>query len=222
MIDSMKLPRGTQLLTSARQVEAIASPLRVEIVEHLAQAEPSSVADLARLMGRPATALHYHVNLLHRAGILRVAGRRAAGKRSEALFEPAAKAFAVAARPGQEQSVSEALHTLGATLRLAQREAARAMRRARVCGRGPGRNLHSRRLRARLPAATLRRVNRLLDELESIFRGAVKKDLGRGRRAAGMQRSAVEVMSLTFVLTPAGRPASGQAKKPAAKSARRR
>lgn len=216
----MKLPRGVLLLTSARRVEAISSPLRVEIVEHLSQAEPSSVADLARLMGRPATALHYHVNLLHRAGILRVAGRRAAGKRSEALFEPAAKGFAVAARPGKERSLGEALRTLGATLRLAQREAARAMRRARVRGAGPQRNLHSRRLRAPLPAAALRRVNRLLHELESVFRGAVKKDLGR--RAAGVQRSAAEVMSLTFVLTPAGRPAVGQAEEPATKSARRR
>ncbi len=200
----MKLPRGAKLLTTPRQVEAIASPLRVEILEHLLLAGASSVADLAERMGRRPPALHYHVKVLQAAGIVRVARWRKAGKRSEALFRLAAQSFAVAGRLSEERSMGHALRTLGATLRLAQRETRRALSGARVRARGAQRNFHSRRLRAPLSAVALAQVNGYLDRLERVFARAVKQHVRGSRSGSGRGLPARGVVSLTFVLTPAG------------------
>ena len=94
------------------------------------------MAELARLMGRSPTLLHYHVKLLAAAGLVRAAGRRAAGRRGEALYAGTAERFAVAGSPGDRVTLAAALRTLGAVLRLAQCEAARALLSGRVVPRG--------------------------------------------------------------------------------------
>ncbi len=202
----MKLPPGVKLLSAPSQVAAVSSPLRIELLEHLLLAGRSSVADLAALMGRPATALHYHVRVLHAAGIVRVAGQKRAGRRSEALYQLAATAFAVAGKP--REKVGDAVRTLGATLRLAQRESGRAMRAGLAHQDGPLRSFHSRRLRAALSRSELRRANRLLDELEALFSLSVEEKIGERRVGDGHGRAAPapadQMVSLTFVLTPSG------------------
>ena len=218
----MKLPPGVKLLSAPRQVAAVSSPLRIELLEHLQLAGRSSVADLAALMGRPATALHYHVRVLHAAGVVGVAGHRRAGRRSEALFQLAATAFAVAGKP--REKVGDAVRTLGATLRLAQRESGRAMRAGRANQDGPLRSFHARRMRAALSRSALRRANRLLDELEELFSRALKEQVGERRvgnsRGPSAPARAHQIVSLTFVLTPSG---TGRVAEPgAARTARRR
>ena len=197
----MKLPPGTRVLKS-RQLDAVSSPLRLELLEHLRQAGSASVADLARLTGRPATALHYHVNLLHAAGLLRVARRRATGKRGEALYALTAESFAL--RPRDAASRRAAAQTVAATLRMAQREATRAMAAEGTRGSGPARNLHARRLRAPLGPEARRELNRLLDAVERVFEREVKKR-SRGRKGGRVDASNGEVLALTFVLAPGGR-----------------
>jgi DNA-binding transcriptional ArsR family regulator len=203
----MKLPPGTRRLTTARQIDAVGSPLRQEILEHLSHTGPAAVADLARLMGRRPTVLHYHVNLLRGAGLIQVAARRRSGRRTEALYRLAARRFAVLGRAGADPSDEGVASTLGATLRLAQRDAIRAIRVAQVAGDGPGRNLHMRRHRAPLTAASLREVNRLLDRLERIFVADVKSRIRRGSADPDRQ-----IVALTLLLSPAARPATTPAR----------
>ena len=218
----MKLPPGVKLLGAPRQVAAVSSPLRIELMEHLSLAGRASVADLAALMGRAATALHYHVRVLHAAGIVREAGQRKAGRRSEALFQLAATAFAVAGKP--REKVRDAVRTLGATLRLAQRESGRAMRAGLARQDGPLRSFHSRRLRAALSRGALRRANRLLDELEALFSRSVEEQIGERRAGNAHGRAARApadpIVSLTFVLTPSG--IGPKAEAGTARTARRR
>jgi DNA-binding transcriptional ArsR family regulator len=202
----MTLPPGTRRLTTARQIEAVGSPLRQEILEHLSHTGPASVADLARLMGRRPTVLHYHINLLRDTGLIRVAARRRSGRRSEALYRLAAQHFAVLGRAGADPSDQGVASTLGATLRLAQRDALRAIRSARVAGHGSGRNLYLRRHRAPLTAASLREVNRLIDRLEQIFVAEVKSRT-RGGAADGDR----QIVALTLLLSPAAHPAAAAA-----------
>jgi len=198
----MTLPRGTRILSSPGQIEAVSSPLRIEVLEHLRLAGPASVADLGRLMGRSATALHYHVNRLRSAGLLREAGRRAAGKRKESVYRLAAERFAVLGRPSSPGSLRIAARTLGATLRLAHREASRALLTGLAGGHGPNRNFHTRRLRAPLSAAARGRVNRLLDELERIFFRELKRQARRAR-GRGPGAPPAGIAALTFLLAPA-------------------
>src|SRR5258707_1215849 len=108
------LPPGTLALSTPRQMEALASPLRLEMLENLRHAGQASVADLARLAGRPATALHYHVGLLHKAGLLVLAGRRKAGKRGEAVYALAAERIAIVASLKRPASVRAGIAAVGA------------------------------------------------------------------------------------------------------------
>ena len=66
----------TLLIRSNEQRRAIASPLRLELIGVFVDHEPLSVAQIAQRMGRPATAIHYHVRLLVKAGLLRRAGEQ--------------------------------------------------------------------------------------------------------------------------------------------------
>jgi hypothetical protein len=203
----MLLPRGTRRLSSARELEAVTSPLRQEVLEQVAHAGEASVADLARLMGRRPTALHYHVKLLHRAGLLRSAGRRPSGKRSETLYALSAPRFAVVGRISTPVLLRAAVRTLGASLRLTEREAAKAIHGGKIVGSGGRRNFYVRRHRARLTPASQVRVNRLLDQLEAVFGREMKRNVraraGPGRPPA--EPTTDEVFTLTLVLAPAGR-----------------
>ncbi len=190
----MRLPPGTKRLVSKRELEAVTSPVRQEVLEQLDHRGPASVAELARRTGRRTTALHYHVKLLHRAGLLRLAGRRPSGSRTEALYALAAPRFAVAGAAASPAVLRSAVRTIGASLRLAQREAAAAILSGDVGAFGRARAFHSRRHRGSLSAAALARVNRLLDEIASLFEA-------ENRRSA----SASEVFAVTFVLSPSGR-----------------
>jgi DNA-binding transcriptional ArsR family regulator len=203
-VKAVKLPPGTRTLRTPRELEAVASPLRVEILEHLAPAGSLSVAQLARLLERPAPLVHYHVGLLREAGLVRLAGRQAAGRRGEALFALAAPHFAVAGRPGDALAMRAALRTLGVTLRLAQREAARALRSGQVRPRGRERNVFARRLRAALSPEARARLNRLLDEIEALFTRESKRRVRALARKRAVERGD-EPAALTFVLAPAGR-----------------
>lgn len=58
-----------------RYLKCLASPARLEVVEGLQLAGPSSVAELARRLGRAADSLYYHLRELEKAGVVEVAGR---------------------------------------------------------------------------------------------------------------------------------------------------
>lgn len=202
----MKLPPGTRRVSTPRQIEAVSSPLRQELLEQLGHAGPASVAELASQMGRRPTALHYHVNLLLRAGILRRAGRRASGRRAEALYALSASRFVVvgtsAGGPGARRA---AARTVAATLRLTQREAVGALLSGAAATVGGARVFHARRYRGALDEAALARVNRLLDALEAVLEGASRRHARRGARRREGEAPAKQ-FALTFVLSPSGRP----------------
>ena len=59
------------LIESADQIAMLASPTRMEIVMTLeALASPTTVAELAAEMGRPADGLYYHLRALVSSGLL--------------------------------------------------------------------------------------------------------------------------------------------------------
>src|SRR5215831_10287962 len=59
-----------------RELRALVSPARQEIIDLLARMGDTTIAELAAGLGRPADGLYYHVRALQRAGlILEVDGR---------------------------------------------------------------------------------------------------------------------------------------------------
>lgn len=153
--------------TGARALEALASPIRQEIVSAF-QHGPLSVRDLAATLGRTRQALHYHVAQLANAGILRVAETRGSGRAAEQVFQIAKPTVSVGARR-TAADLHAAERAAGALLRLTSRELTRAIRDAGVGGHGGQRAMMAARAKCRLTSGRLQQINTLLDEVFALL-----------------------------------------------------
>lgn len=82
----------TQELTSAEQVRAIAHPLRTAILGLLHE-RAASVTELATAVNRPKSTVAYHVEMLQRAGLVRVVHTRRVRAVEERYYGRTARMF---------------------------------------------------------------------------------------------------------------------------------
>ena len=124
-------PRQQRSLTleDPAAIEALASPHRLEIVAALGDAGQASIATLARRLGRTPHSLYYHVKLLERAGVVRLADTRRRGRRDERIWTLAGERIQVNATAGSSASVVKSSKAIDAMLRLTSRELSAAIRR---------------------------------------------------------------------------------------------
>jgi predicted transcriptional regulator len=73
------------------QAECLASVVRSEVFWSVSTQHPSSIAEIAAALDRPANTTTYHVNELVRVGLLMQAGERMAKTRREKLYVKAAR-----------------------------------------------------------------------------------------------------------------------------------
>lgn len=158
------------LLSSPQQREVLTSPVRIEIIERLQGAGPSSIADVARKMGRSAGSLYHHVSKLLAAGVLVEKGRRRSGRRWEVLYQLAAPHFHMDLDQSSPRSIQCYRRSASALLRLTDRNFADAVESGRAVTSGRYRNLDANLKKARLTKAGLARVNSLLDEIYKVMR----------------------------------------------------
>jgi predicted transcriptional regulator len=62
------IPSQGSPIAGARQIRALASPIRQDILDALTAIGPCSVSELAAAIGRPADGLYYHIRHLLKAG----------------------------------------------------------------------------------------------------------------------------------------------------------
>ena len=111
------------MLRTEEHRRAVASPLRLELLGLFVDRESLSVAEIAELMGRSATGIHYHVRVLEKAGLLRRAGRNKSGRRPEALYLPVADLFKMEqTRDASEEVAAAALKTMATAFRMTERD----------------------------------------------------------------------------------------------------
>ena len=162
----------TMILRSEQQRRAVTSPLRMELLGQFLDRKPLSVAQLAERMGRPATALHYHVGVLEKAGLLRRAGRQRSGRRPETLYRPVADLFKMEhTKDDPEASAESALKTMSTAFRMAESDMRAALTNPATRTAGPQRNAFGIRVHCRLSRKDLAELNRHLR--------AIEKTLGR-------------------------------------------
>lgn len=185
----MSAPGRRPTVAAERSLEALASPIRQEIISAFVDG-PLTVKDLAQRLGRTRQALHYHVEHLVRAGILRAAGARPAGRRQEALYEVTSDTVSGASqRSRRDRGLAE--RAAGALLRLTERELRAAIRAGRgAASTGAAREVVAARGKCRLDAAGLARLNGLFDEIVTVLRQAEP-------------RADAPTYAVTLVLTPA-------------------
>jgi DNA-binding transcriptional ArsR family regulator len=166
----MARSRSVVVVRESRQMRALASSARQEIVDVLSQMGAASAAEVAAALGRPANAVYYHLKALLRSGLAAPAGVRARGGRREALFRT----------PGTEVRMHYDLadrskrHGMNAIvrsmLRLGMRDYQRALGGADVAVTGPRRDLWALRKSGWLTPGQVLEVNRHIEALARTFR----------------------------------------------------
>ena len=175
------------------QQVALSSPLRLEIIGLFTDNKPLAIADMARLMGRPAGSLYYHVEILEKAGLLERKGTRPKGKRFETLFFPSGYRLELEAEAGGESAVL-ALRTMASAFRMAERDMAACLEHGDVESEGPGRNILAYRLHLRASPEVLAGINEHLDAIQDLL----KAETERGRKPSSRDKH----VSLTLALLP--------------------
>lgn len=175
-------------ISKPRQIAALASPARQEIVDAIEAGGPCSVAEVAAVLGRAQDGLYYHVRELVRVGLLVEVERRRTARRDESVYDLVGRPLELRYAPGRTRSTAEIVRVIGAMVRLAHRSFGAALRGGEVVAHGPGRNIWAARSRAWLTPADLREINEHMRAVREIAR--------RGRREGAA------LHSVTFVLTP--------------------
>src|SRR5262245_53960213 len=147
------------LIRHPAQLRTLASPVRQEILDALAASGASPIRELAAQLGRRPHALYYHLRALEGVGLVRRAGTRRNRKSDAVLYAVPAPRMMLAYRFGARGFAGDMRRTLGALLRLTERDFRRALRLRAARAAGPRRNLLCSRTKARLSTARLARVN---------------------------------------------------------------
>jgi DNA-binding transcriptional ArsR family regulator len=176
-------------ITDPRQIEALASPVRQEIVDVVHATGACSAGEIAELLGRAQDGLYYHIRALLKVGLLREAGVRETARRDEILYDVPGRPLRLRYRPGDRRNAAAVTRTIRSMLRLAERNFARALGRDDLVVRGLSRNIWGGRFKGWLTPAELREVNKHLRAISEIAQGG-----GRRRGAA--------LHEVTFVLSP--------------------
>ena len=175
------------LIRSQKQLAALASAPRQEILDILADVGTLSVAELAAVLERPADALYYHLRALLRVGLVRRTGFRYRGRRKEALFRTIAPDLRLQYQPRHELNRRAVTAIVSSMLRLGIRDFRRSFQRSDVIVSGRCRELWAVRKAGRLSLPDLAVVNHLIERLGT----AASKPNGRGR-----------LYAVTVLLTP--------------------
>jgi DNA-binding transcriptional ArsR family regulator len=130
-----------------RQFNALASPIRGEIIDVVDLLGPLTIAEIASVLGRPADSLYYHVRRLLGVGlVVERATRRTLGRES-AVYDVRGRPMPLRYRHGQREHIQALVRSVAGMLRLAERDFRAAFETGLVRSSGKRRNVvHSRAL----------------------------------------------------------------------------
>ncbi len=175
------MSKAYTLIRSPRQIRALASPLRQEIVDCLLASGPMSVAELSAELGKPADSLYYHIRLLKAVQLIQELGQRSTGRREESVFDLIARPLRVHYQPSSAANRKAVNKMSRAMHRLAERDFERALESKHVTVDGRHRNVWAGRLVGRFGKKDLVELNQIVDRLNELF------DAGRGRDSGKLQ-----------------------------------
>jgi DNA-binding transcriptional ArsR family regulator len=181
---------GTYVARDHRQLMAVASPGRDELLDAVCSIGPCTVTDLARFLGRSRNGLYYHVRALRDCGVLHESFR-IRGKHKTATYDVPGRPFLIHFNLGTETSRKAVLRLASIRLRNATRAFGRACRPDIGVVDGARRNLWASDWKGWLSGADLEKANRTLLELVKLF-----------RKVPGKPNSKRKYYVLTYALSP--------------------
>jgi DNA-binding transcriptional ArsR family regulator len=183
----MRRGGDTYAVRGKKQLAALASSARQEVVDVLSQMGTVSVSELATALGRPADALYYHLRSLENSGLVVRERDRRQGSRQEKLYRTVSPDLQLQYKIGRKGNVREITAIVGSMLRLGIRDFRNAFRSGRARVAGPGRELWALRKTGWLKRREITGVNKVIESLLN----DVAKPRGGGR-----------LYAITVLLTP--------------------
>lgn len=178
------------VVTSYRQVVALAALGREDIIDAAAVLGPCSISDMARFLGRSRNSLYYHVRALRDCGLLIETMVQGSGMKPTAHYDLPGRPILVRYDLGSERSRRAVIRLGRSRFRSGQRGFVRACSSDSAVVEGPRRNLWVAHWKGWLTRRDLEKANRLLHQLVEVFTRST---------ADGDSRSAYE---LTFAVAP--------------------
>ena len=175
-------------IADVKKIRALASPVRVAVVDALEVLGPATIGQVAAALGYPPDGLYYHFSVLerHRIVVRAAPGRESGAVRFDLPGHPATLRYHL-----DDRRQGAAIATVVGTMaRNAERSFRRAFAPGLATAGGSRRNLRAGRRTAWLTAAELQLLNRYLERIHGLF--------GRGRP----QRHGARLHEFTYVLAP--------------------
>lgn len=179
------------IVKSTRQLFALASPGREDIIDAVTVLGPCGVSDIARFVGRSRHALYYHVKVMRDRGLLVETQVEGKGVKPTAHYDLPGRPFLVRYDLNSLKSRRAVIAIGRARFRSGQRGFVRACSSDAVVVQGPRRNLWVAHWKGWLTMKDLEKANRLLTELVDVFTPSV-----------GDSRASRSAYELTFGVAP--------------------
>lgn len=179
------------VVKSTRQLLAISSPGREEIIDAVGLIGPCTVPELARFLGRSRHVLYYHVRALQACGLLLKTQQSGGGRKSTGSYDIPGRPLSVHFDLGTARTRRAVKALARSRLNSAMRGFLRACHPDVSITDGPGRNLWVTHWKGHLSARELAEFNRQLARLIDMLRSGTERN--------GARRTAYE---FTFALAP--------------------
>src|SRR4051794_15733257 len=164
----LRAPKGVYVIREPKQLAAIRSPVRQEIVGVLGSTGIRTIAEIASMLGRSTHSLYHHVRVLERVGLILNMGVERRNRRDEVLYATRARRLNIHRDPGSPTFLRNVRGLVAGMLRLTERDFVRAQAR-RVPVKVSARNLSAGRIKGRLTASQLREVRRLMERIYELM-----------------------------------------------------
>ena len=151
------------------QLALLHSGLRQEIVDVVCVSGPCSIAELGAYLGRAPNTLYYHVRMLVEAGLLLEAGTRGEGRSEEQTYATPSRHMQLDTRERDPEKDAHFVKIAAGAMRAAARDLKATLERGEPLGKGQGKHTGYTRTKGWLTKDDVARVNRLLDEITSIY-----------------------------------------------------
>jgi predicted transcriptional regulator len=157
---------ATFLIDDPAQIKALQSPMRQEIIDALTALGPSSIQAIGEHLGRAADSLYFHVKKLVKVKLVQCLEKRKNGRHEWAIYAVPGRVARIVYQPKVAKSIKK---VVAGAMRLSLREFQQSIVSDAACYTGSQRNVWGGRVKGWLSPEELAEVNRLLEQLLSVF-----------------------------------------------------
>jgi hypothetical protein len=187
----LRAPKGVYVIREPKQLAALRSPVRQEIIDALAPTRIRTVAELASMLGRSTHSLYHHVRVLERVGLILNMGIERRNRRDEALYATPGRLLRIHRDPRSATFRRNMRGLVAGMLRLTERDFVRELARRASTKVVPSMNLSAGRMKGRLTTGQLHEVLRLMGRLYDLLGNHPEQTVGT-------------MHALTMVISPLG------------------